>query len=137
VVISGFLSVGTVVEVMKLGALDVIEKPIDIDEIVRVACASSNSRKSRRRRIWLGACSSSLDRWPSDGWLRDQGCAAKADFKTLDCWARETAVSYNALCAVCRIVGIRPARCARFHPRARAETGISPPLPARSIPGCQ
>jgi two-component system, response regulator RegA len=114
VLISGFLTLGTAVEAMKLGAVDVMEKPIDLDELVSLACSvlahrapppSQHDAVSVSTMDFVLQPRSAADRWA--GYVI-RGCIAKGDFKTLDCWARETGVGYTTLCTVCRIVRVRP-----------------------------
>jgi ActR/RegA family two-component response regulator len=128
--ISGFLTIPTAVHITKLGAVDVLEKPVDIeilldriDEIVKAGRAIPGTT------IGPAAKASSV----AQRWAHHvvNGTESDVDLKTLATWARHVAVSYASLCESCRLVGVRPhdardfCRLLRAVIRARA-TGCRP-----------
>jgi len=119
VLMSAFLTVQTVVEAMKLGAVDVLEKPLDTERLlaaVRAGAQEGDARLPMASRLQpsyervVTAPRSVVERWV--GYVI-KVCDATAidtvgDFKTLEEWARHVAVSYSTLCETCRLLGIRP-----------------------------
>ncbi len=136
--ISGFLDTPSIVDAVRLGAHNVLEKPIDVDDLIRIvrsciedrrvpqrSAKSSNpgaQSKPPARRLggefgWptlplsarLCAPRSAAERW---AYLVLRACDATSDLPTLRDWASMVAVSYTALTDSCRIIGI-PAHNAR------------------------
>ena len=108
-------AVSTVVEAMRLGAEDVVEKPFDIQQLL--ATVSSAAARSAKCRIAAAVQASdlrpdrSLDtRSVAARWVQHvlAACEDERDPKTLGKWARLAGVSYTSLCERCRILGIRP-----------------------------
>ncbi len=107
------------VDAMKLGASDVIEKPISPDVLLSVIDACTRRRATRDAAARapngppVGAIvtpRSVVERWAS---YVIKVCEVDADgsagdFKTLEEWARRVAVSCSTLCETCRLLGIRP-----------------------------
>lgn len=110
------LTIHVSVEAMKLGAFDVVEKPVAIDRLLRMvgACVGEASGAERtavsrrepiRSRSIDGPPGSAAHRWALHV---VKACESEDDLKTLDDWGRYAGVSYSTLCESCRIVGIRP-----------------------------
>jgi len=119
VLISAFLSVETAVNAMKLGAFDVIEKPVDVETLValvrealkpsdhRAAPASANV--PLRHRLAEDHPRSVVERWARYVMkASDISSDSEGDLRTLDDWAQHVAVSYSTLCETCRLLGLRP-----------------------------
>jgi DNA-binding response OmpR family regulator len=121
VVLSGYLTIERAVVAMKLGALDVIEKPIDVDVLTRVVLAAVLKGDPARRPQPGGAETPAAFRTArSTTWMRPRSAAerwamlvlkateADGDPRTLEDWASAAGVSYSSLCEQCRLLGIRP-----------------------------
>ncbi|MGH9346911.1 MAG: response regulator [Vicinamibacterales bacterium] len=114
ILISGFRSAGTAVEAMKLSAVDVIEAPVDADQVVAAVSALLGAGgeppvpaagPDGARLAPIAPPRSAAGRWA--GYVLN-ACEADSDLKTLSSWAQQVAVSYTTLCANCRIMRIRP-----------------------------
>ena len=106
---SAFLTTSVIVEAMKLGAVDVFEKPFDLHELierVRMYCRSKDYQYPRTRQfesvLPKGSTTDRLAR------LILRSCEAESDLKTIAEWARFIGMSYAALSELCRIVHIQP-----------------------------
>lgn len=126
-VLSGFLTVPVVVEAMRLGAADVIDKlSVDIDEIV--ASVGSllllhSARDGKRARVEpaeavtgdIACCGdrespgSMAERW-ADYVVR--ACESPRDLRTISEWATWVGASAPSLREYCRLIGLKP-RAAR------------------------
>jgi len=116
VLMSAFLTIEICVEAMRLGAVDVLEKPIDVDHLLAVV-RTGLCRSVRTDTPPLESTAamplphvdehprSSAHRWAT---YVLKACEAGDDLRTLEDWARCTGVSYSTLCEACRIVGIQP-----------------------------
>jgi DNA-binding response OmpR family regulator len=107
---SGFLSTRWTVQAVKLGAFDVLEKPIDIDrlpEIVRSALDGPRERRQIAQAPARGAGEpgSNAERW---AFHVLKGCQSAIDPKAMQLWARSVGVSRTTLCENCRLLGLRP-----------------------------
>jgi DNA-binding response OmpR family regulator len=115
VVISGFVNIPLTVEAMQMGAFDVLEKPIDIDKLVRTlrraASVQGSSVDTFPNSLPLPATG---ERW-SKYVLRASD--SDRDLKTIEDWARVIGVSYSSLCESCRLLSIPP-----HHARDMART---------------
>jgi DNA-binding response OmpR family regulator len=107
---SGWMTTPVAVEAMKLGAVDVVDVPFDIERVVTSALGALSQRVAAE---WPRVPPASLLRSPrsaAERWacfvLR--GCEADHDLKTIADWAAVAGVSYSALTENCRLVGIRP-----------------------------
>jgi FixJ family two-component response regulator len=99
VLISGSVTVPMTVEAMRLGAIDVIEKPLAVDKLISILpIARDRPRVPRRPR-------SVAERWAL---YVLKACESDGDLKTLEAWARFLGVSYSSLCESCRLLGVRP-----------------------------
>jgi DNA-binding response OmpR family regulator len=107
--VSGSLTISLAVEAMHLGALTVVEKPVDLQHLITIITtrlrpavpAQPQAVPSRFK------CPHSVaDRWATYVW---RACRAPdGDFKTLARWARYLGMSYSSLCESCRLLDIRP-----------------------------
>lgn len=107
---SGWLTVAVAVEAIKLGAVNAVELPFDIEAVVMPAL---DQVLKRRAAEWpplpltprLPGPKSAAERWAS---VVLRGCDAGADPRTLLLWASSVAMSYSRLTETCHIVGIAP-----------------------------
>lgn len=119
VLVSGFLTVEVVVEAMRRGASDAVEKPLDRDALLRIvrrgqhrtaaAQPGSMSSEALRRRL-ITAPQSVVERWVGyvvRAWDA-AGSEYSGDFRTLENWARRAGVSCSTLCETCRLLSFRP-----------------------------
>jgi len=119
VLMSAFLTVQTAVDAMRLGACDVLEKPLDIERLLAAVRAGAHEvdvrllTASRERPSYervTSAPRSVVERWVGyvikvcDATAVDTG----GDFRTLEEWARRVGVSYSTLCETSCLLGIRP-----------------------------
>jgi DNA-binding response OmpR family regulator len=114
IIVSGFATVETAVEAMKLGALTVLEKPLDIEELLAVvrvvldrgsrAAAPPPAMAPRAAPPEIGR-RSAAERWASFVW---RAVGSHHDPRTLDEWARLVGVSRSVLCECCRLVHVSP-----------------------------
>jgi DNA-binding response OmpR family regulator len=131
-IITGYGTVQSAVELMKMGALDVIEKPFTSEEI------------AARTQLLLRATSvlkpppnpsstvsldpgSAADRWAL---LVFKALAADCDPSTLEIWARVVGLSYSSLRQACCLAGVQATASRDFMRMLRAvrncmETGQS------------
>ena len=127
VLVSGFLTTAITVEAMKLGAIDVVEKPLDVDDLVPLVCnaldnlhAMGPSHLAHRHERWSVAHhdvqgrddarpGSAAERWALHV---VKACESTTDLKTIEDWAECIGVSYTSLRESCHVLGI-PARAAR------------------------
>jgi ActR/RegA family two-component response regulator len=123
ILISGFMTVPDAVEAMRLGARDVIEKPISVEDLeVRIAGALDLPSPGQPLDIpasatrWLADESiaqggrgarptSTAERWAR---LVLRACQSEGDLRTLEHWAEFASVSYSSLCETCRLLNIQP-----------------------------
>lgn len=107
--ISGWLSTAAIVQATKLGAFDVLEKPVDLDVLVAsIAAAIDETRQVSpgwHRLAEEKRHGSVAERWAA---YVLKGAAAAGDPHTLQLWAKESAVSYSTLCEISRLNGVRP-----------------------------
>jgi DNA-binding response OmpR family regulator len=124
VVISAFLDVPAAVEAMKLGAHDVIEKPIAVEQLESAVLAvfrQSTGQRARESvrvafepsaaaRLLYPPNESSRPRSSAERWARRvlRVCQSEHDLNTLHRWARFEGVSDSVLAESCRLLGIRP-----------------------------
>jgi ActR/RegA family two-component response regulator len=121
VLISGYLTVEDTVGAMKLGAIDVIEKPVAIASLLTLVSSVVNVDASRppagapgaprspadhvASRTKHGRPRSAAERWAM---LVCKACESEGDPKTLEDWADCAGVSYSSLRESCRLLDIRP-----------------------------
>jgi len=120
-IFSGYLTIQTTVEAMKLGAVDVIEKPLTTEVLLALVEAAlsdvhvvpSSTQSSRAARAMTAPAGPLLlmrPRSAAERWALHviKGCESNGDLKTLEDWATYVGVSYSTLCESCRLVGIQP-----------------------------
>lgn len=105
-----WMTVQVAVEAMRLGAVDVVDLPFDIEQVVTSALSQLSQRAATQ---WPRVPPPSLLRNPrsaAERWafLVLRGCAADHDLKTIGDWASAAGISYSALTESCRLAGIRP-----------------------------
>jgi FixJ family two-component response regulator len=121
VLISGNLTVEATVGAMKLGAIDVVEKPVEVNHLLTIVTSVVKTDASRlpatapgaRRhavehlspRTKHGRPRSAAERWAM---LVCKACESDGDPKTLEDWADCAGVSYSSLRESCRLLDIRP-----------------------------
>jgi CheY-like chemotaxis protein len=103
VLVSGFLTTPVTVEAMRLGAVDVLEKPVDIDHLIDTIDSALGVMRQP-------VAASKAPRTAAERWAAYvvRACESEGDLKTLAEWARFTGVSYSSLRESCRMLGIRP-----------------------------
>lgn len=118
VLIGDDLTVPASVEAMKLGAVDVLEKPLAINTLIDIV-RDHTTEPYREPRAFgpgrelgpiqvphlCGPPRSAAQRWAMHVL---KACQSEDDVKTLKNWARSLGVSYSSLCESCRLLGIRP-----------------------------
>jgi DNA-binding response OmpR family regulator len=112
VLMTAFPTVELAVEAMKLGALDVIEKPLGIDDLV--ARIVPLVRRPVSERVRVGSHVAALapaarPRSVAERWAAHvvRACDSDEDLKTIGEWARFVGISYS-LCEGCRLLDIPP-----------------------------
>ncbi len=108
---SGWLSVAVAVRATRLGALEVFEKPVALDDIV--AMLSAELAPSALSPVVDAddarpACSAM--RPVAERWAHFVATATELseDPRTIGQWAKAVGVSYSSLCETCRLLRIRP-----------------------------
>ena len=113
VLVSGFLTTAITVEAMKLGAVGVMEKPVEIDELVpAVYEALHDSRvgehltdSAQGTMAWETLRPGSVaERWALHVL---KGCESTKDLRTIEDWAFFIGVSYSSLRESCHLLGIQ------------------------------
>jgi DNA-binding response OmpR family regulator len=128
ILMSAFLNVEISVEAMKLGAFDVLEKPVTVDRLIAVVqdCLQKLANEGRiptdaPEAIHVprieGHPGSAAGRWAM---YVVKACEAEGDLKTIEEWARCAGVSYSTLCESCRIIGLQPQPARDFTRALRA-----------------
>lgn len=123
VLISAFLTIEVAVEAMRLGAIDVLEKPLDGSELPAMVFAGLRGQRFHRHgRPFEGSPGPTVNESPGEmlqssvavRWARHvlRGLNADGDVRTIADWARLVGVSRSSLKAECELLGI-PARSAR------------------------
>lgn len=105
IVISGFADVPAVVEAMRLGATNVLEKPIRHDKLVETV--SDALERTALSRYQTTPVQHALRRWAE---LVAKAVISPADVRTLSDWGRLAATSTGALRNWCRTAGLPPKR---------------------------
>jgi CheY-like chemotaxis protein len=122
ILISGWLKTEITVEAMKLGASNVIDKPIAIEALPAIVGSALGSRpahhgaeSSHRRPARVPASPvlisdavrprSTAERWAGHVL---KACESEGDLKTVTDWAACAGVSTSSLCESCHLLGIQP-----------------------------
>ncbi|MGE3841560.1 MAG: response regulator [Vicinamibacterales bacterium] len=117
ILMSAYLTVEVVTEAMSLGALDVLEKPLDALELPDLVRAALEGRRAHRAASGLRTVESSRSdsgtqspRSVAERWARYVlgACQADGDCRTVPKWARAVGVSRSSLAETSRLLGIRP-----------------------------
>jgi FixJ family two-component response regulator len=121
VLMSAFLTTDVTVEAMRLGAIDVVDKPISVDDLpdlihnaVKYVATPATAPCGHPESISLTRLKryseTAIPRSAAERWAINviKGCLAEHDPKTLQRWADEAAVSYTNLRESCTLVGIDP-----------------------------
>lgn len=121
VLISAFLTTDVTVEAMKLGALDVLDKPVSVDVLPRLLTLLPAPHSGTPRSAALSHSSTLLEKLTrfadtvrpgsaAERWavLVLKGCGAASDLNTIEYWAEAGALSYTALRQLCIMVDVRP-----------------------------
>jgi DNA-binding response OmpR family regulator len=128
VLVSAFLTIEISVAAMRLGAFDVLEKPVAIERLAEAVrgglrFSASDSRLAHHVpeampvRKLEGPSGSAAQRWAM---YVIRGCEAEEDLRTIHDWARFAGVSYSTLCEACRLVRIQPQAARDFARTLRA-----------------
>lgn len=108
ILISGWMTISIAVEATKLGALEALPLPFDVDNVLMSALAEA-AKVVRWPPTPLGprlrTPKSSAERW---AWLVVRACDAQDDLSTLQEWASFVGLSYRSLTESCRLVGVSP-----------------------------
>jgi DNA-binding response OmpR family regulator len=117
VLISGFLRTEATVEAMKLGAANVLEKPITIETLRAAVYSSLEERVSAPSADPSGGMQSDSalslgvrPRSAAERWARFviKACQSDRDLTTVGEWAAYLGVSRSSLGESCELIGIRP-----------------------------
>jgi CheY-like chemotaxis protein len=145
VMVSAWLTTDATVEAMKLGAADVIEKPLTLEDMRNVVLSvlgegTSGSRSPAsvvagiRPRTNLASPAPTRPRSAAERWARHvlKACDADGDPRTLDDWAACAGVSKSSLCETCHLLDIKPRDARDFARLLRAliRSRIHPCKPA-------
>jgi CheY-like chemotaxis protein len=118
VVITGFGTIRSAVEAMRLGATDYVEKPLDEEDILQIVESSLNPPLRSTTPTWDG----STDAPSIQRWARLIICIvdAKADPRNLTEWGRLVYASRSTLENWCRAAGIHAKASLKFGRLLRA-----------------
>jgi len=107
---SGFTTTAVAVSAMQNGAVDVLDKPVDIDTLLTTVRRGLESEGVHRLALNRRDYSPEFSHSPAERWARYVyvACHADTDPKTLRAWARMSAVSASTLCECCRLIGLKP-----------------------------
>ena len=110
ILMSGWMTIPIAVEAMKLGAIDALSLPFDIETVLLAALKDLRTKaKAAWPRIPLAPVlrtpKSVAEKW---AWLVLRACDTEHDLKTLGEWASLVGTSYSSLTAICRLVGVSP-----------------------------
>jgi FixJ family two-component response regulator len=115
VIVTGFASVESAVEAIKLGAIDYVEKPLIGEDIVRVVertlAASSSNRRESADADARTPVAHAASRWAR---VVVRVIDAPSDPKTLQSWGRVVGVSPGTLKSWCQMVGLSSKRSLDF-----------------------
>ncbi len=121
VVVTGFATTASTVRAMKLGAVSVLEKPVDIDALLPMVEMHRAGPVSARGGAW-SARRPAVD---SAAHFIVQACSSDADLRTLADWARHVGVSRTGLKEQLRLAGVRAQHAKDFADTFSRRTGLS------------
>jgi len=110
-IVTGFGTVPSTIQAIKLGALDVIEKPFSLDELIAktqqllISAESVRPARGVTHETIGTTVSSAAEAWAS---LVLIGMDANHDLPTLTLWAREVCRSYTSLREACALIDVKP-----------------------------
>ena len=106
VVVTGFGATETIVEAMRLGAADFVEKPLIGDELVPVV------RKALEPPLSALVLPGEVERHALTRWARAvlSAVASQVDPRTIELWSRQVGISKGALKTWCLTAGFSPKR---------------------------
>jgi DNA-binding response OmpR family regulator len=117
VLISAFLTTKVTVEAMRLGAANVVEKPVDIEALRRIVSSFFLEHAASRLPMQHGEChgpfvmppnvrpASTPERWAH---YVMKACEAKEDLTSVGRWAMSVGASKTSISETCRLLGIHP-----------------------------
>lgn len=119
VLLSAFLTTPVTVEAMKLGAANVVEKPISMEALLSTVISAlgappaTPARPAPARMMSLessGTAPGSRPGSAAERWAQHvaKACTSNADLTTLESWAKFVGVSCSSLCESCRLLDIHP-----------------------------
>jgi ActR/RegA family two-component response regulator len=124
VLVSAFLTTAITVEAMKLGAIDVIEKPLDVDHLVPIVCAALEGIRAGDSTLSVRGPNRAEGETHGEGHIWDdvrpgsaaerwalhvlKACESMRDLKTIEDWAAYIGVSYSSLRESCHVLGVSP-----------------------------
>lgn len=131
VLVSGFATVRLTVEAMRLGALDVLQKPFDSSALIAVIRNALQPVRAADPRIGdrseAAPSRGDVGTSAADRWVANVLRAANAgeDPKSLRRWSKVAGTSYTSLRDTCYVVGIQPAASRDFARALRVVLSIS------------
>ena len=123
VFIGDHLTVPIAIEAMKLGATDVLQKPMRMERLLEIVRTLADAQPMRRPSVATRVRTPGLPTTPgppaprttrpgsvAERWAIHvlKACESEGDVKTLQAWATCAGVSYSSLRECCGLVGIRP-----------------------------
>ena len=100
-IVTKHATVQAAISAMRLGAIDIVQKPIDFRELLVFVRRWTGRHAAAQEPSPIPRCRSVAERWASYV-LRT--CDSEQDLKTIAAWARFLAVSRTTLCETCRLV---------------------------------
>ena len=117
ILVTGFATTRDTVEAMRLGAFDVVEKPIVGDEVIELVDRAVSGLTNHQREVTLNPVSHAMARWAN---VVVQAIDAPADPRTLHDWGRAVGASVGAIRNWCRTAGLSSRRSLLFARMLRA-----------------
>lgn len=117
VVLSGYLTVKLAVEAIRLGACEVLEKPVDVDQLVAAVAGFTSAESDAAvepmepdRGFVVAPIEEPDGHSIAHRWAKDivKGCLGSRDSKTLTTWARLAGTSITMICQRCEMLEIKP-----------------------------
>lgn len=126
IMITGFGTIGSVKEAMRLGVADYLEKPVDVDVLIESISSAVSAQA-----IAAGECvSHASERWAA---IVVAGVGSPSDPKTLTAWGRAVGVSAGAIKNWCRTAGIPVRESLQFARVLRAVARQQHDVPASEL----